>query len=233
MSYFLLEENTKTLLPDEAHHIIKVLRMKIGDIIEATDGQGNVYKGQISSTEPFGIDILSNTHLESPKIRIRVIISAIKIPLLELIIQKLTEIGIDEIIITHTDFSQISLKNIIPKWERFKTIILTACKQSERVYFPEIRIQSLSEIVYSSDSLNIIGNTQYTIRDTIPITHLNIQEVSSINLFIGPEGGFSEQEYTRLIENHQYIPIQLTPHILRSETAAIVGGGIIKMLSTV
>lgn len=232
MSYFLLDERTQSLLPSESHHSIKVLRMKMGDSIEAIDGKGNIYEGKISSIEPFEMQIVNHTHITRPSITTRVIISAIKIPLLELIIQKLTEIGIDEIIITHTDFSQVPLKNITPKLERFKTIIVTACKQSERAYFPEIHIQPLSEISYESNSINIIGNTQYNTKPTIPISELKLKDISSITLCIGPEGGFSEEEYTRLITNNSYIPVQFAPHILRTETAAIVGAGIIKSLYT-
>lgn len=229
MGYFLLDETKQNLLSQESHHIKKVLRMKVGDHIQATDGNGGLYEAQITSLEPFDINIYNNTVVTPSSYRLRLIISAIKTPLLELIIQKLTEIGVDEIIITHTDFSQIPLKQIESKLDRFKTIISTACKQAERTYFPILSIQELEQISYPMDNaLNLIGNTQYTLGDTSRITDIDIETFSSITLFIGPEGGFSEKEYQDLVEKYYYIPVQFTPYILRTETAAMIGAGIIK-----
>lgn len=229
MGYFLLDETKQNLLSQESHHIKKVLRMRIGENIQATDGNGSLYDAKITSLEPFSINIYNSTVIEPSSYRLRIIISSIKIPLLELIIQKLTEIGVDDIIITHTDFSQISLTQIESKLDRFKTIIATACKQSERTYFPNISIQELHQISYPTENaINLIGNTQYTLEKTSHITDIDIDNLSSITLFIGPEGGFSEKEYQDLVEKYQYIPVQLTPYILRTETAAIVGAGTIK-----
>ena len=229
MGYFLLDETKQHLLPQESHHITQVLRMRVGDHIQATDGNGGLYEAKITSLDPFDITIYNSTVVKPSSYRLRLIISAIKVPLLELIIQKLTEIGVDDIIITHTDFSQIPLKQIESKLDRFKTIITTACKQAERAYFPTLSLQELHQISYpTQNSLNLMGNTQYTLGETSRIIDINLDAFSSITLFIGPEGGFSEKEYQDLIEHYQYIPVQFTPYILRTETAAIIGSGIIK-----
>jgi len=229
MGYFVFDPKEQSLIPDEIHHISNVLRLKPNEIIQATDGKGVLYNLKISSLKPFQTEIIDIVTTKRTKPSIRVIVSIIKIPLLELIIQKLTEIGIDEIIITKTDYAQINLKDIKLKQNRWNTIITTACKQSEQVYFPTLTIQELDQIDYTPNSLNLIGDTQYN--KPIPIHSIDIENISDINLLIGPEGGFSQKEYADLLAQYSYMAVSFNPNILRAETAAIVGAGILKSLS--
>lgn len=229
MGYFIFDKEAQSLIADEIHHITNVLRLKPNEIIQATDGKGTLYNLKITSVKPFQTEIIESCSTKKTKPSIRVIVSIIKIPLLELIIQKLTEIGIDEIIITKTDYAQINLKNIMSKQNRWNTIITTACKQSEQVYFPTLTIQELDQIDYTPNSLNLIGDTQYN--KPIPIHNIDIENISDINLLIGPEGGFSQKEYADLLAQYSYMAVSFNPNILRAETAAIVGACILKSLS--
>jgi 16S rRNA (uracil1498-N3)-methyltransferase len=229
MGYFIFDNTTNTLDLDEIHHIKDVLRLKPGANIKATDGKGNLYDLRITNLKPFSLEIINIQNIATNTIHIRCIIATIKVPLLELIIQKLTEIGVDEIIVTKTKFAQINLDKLENKLQRWHTIINTACKQSEQVYFPILSIQELDQINYPTNSLNLIGDTQYS--KASPIHNFDIKGQSDITLLIGPEGGFSQKEYQYLIEHYAYNPVLFTPYILRAETAAIVGAGIIKNLS--
>jgi len=231
MGYFIFDKNTNNLALDEIHHIRDVLRLKPDTNIKATDGQGNLYELNIKSLKPFSVDIVNTPNIPNNNIYIRCIIATIKIPLLELIIQKLTEIGIDEIIITKTKFAQINLEKLETKLNRWKTIIHTACKQAEIVHFPTISIQNLNQIQYPiENNLNLIGDTQYSI-NTPNIKSINLTNIKTTNLLIGPEGGFEKVEYKSLLQQYNYTPITFAPNILRSETAAIVGAGILKNLT--
>jgi 16S rRNA (uracil1498-N3)-methyltransferase len=231
MGYFIFDKNTDNLALDEIHHIKDVLRLKPNTTIKATDGQGNLYELIIKSLKPFSVDIVKTHNLPNNSIYIRCIIATIKTPLLELIIQKLTEIGIDEIIITKTKFAQINLDKLESKLSRWETIIHTACKQAEILHFPTISIQNLHQIQYHTENnLNLIGDTQYSTKAP-DIKTINLTNIKTINLLIGPEGGFEKEEYKDLINQYNYIPITFAPNILRSETAAIVGAGILKNLT--
>ena len=230
MGYFIFDSTTKNLHLDEIHHIKDVLRLKPGASIKATDGKGNLYDLKINSLKPFSLDIINVQNISNNIIYIRCVIATIKIPLLELVIQKLTEIGVDEIIVTKTKFAQINLDKLENKLQRWHTIINTACKQAERVHFPTISIQNIDEIEYEvNNGLNLIGDTQFS-DNPQDIKSINLNNTTNITLLIGPEGGFERQEYTDLLEKYNYIPVTFTPYILRSETAAIVGTGILKNL---
>jgi len=230
MGYFIFDSTTNNLHLDEIHHIKDVLRLKPGASIKATDGKGNLYDLKITSLKPFSLDIINVQNISNNIIYIRCVIATIKIPLLELVIQKLTEIGVDEIIVTKTKFAQINLDKLENKLQRWHTIINTACKQAERVHFPTISIENIDKIEYNIDNnLNLIGDTQFS-DNPQDIKFINLNNTTNITLLIGPEGGFERQEYTDLLEKYNYIPVTFTPYILRSETAAIVGTGILKNL---
>jgi 16S rRNA (uracil1498-N3)-methyltransferase len=229
MGYFIFDTSTNNLKEDEIHHIKDVLRLKPNTSIKAIDGLGNLYNLKINSLKPFSTEILEKNNFSRDKIYTRCIIATIKTPLIELIIQKLTEIGIDEIVITKTNFAQIGLDKLENKLNRWQNIAITACKQSERVYFPKISLQDLDKIEYTDNELRLIGDTQHN-PNSQSILNIDYGNIKNISLLIGPEGGFEIQEYNNLIIKEKYIPIKFAPNILRSETAAIVGAGIIKAI---
>jgi len=230
MGYFIFDFNNQSLRGDEIHHIKDVLRLKPESLLQAIDGSGNLYTLKIKSLKPFQTEIIEHQVMSKPKIALRCIIATIKIPLLELIIQKLTEIGVDEIIITKTNFAQISLDKLDSKLNRWQTISQTACKQAEIAYFPQITIQNLDKIEYTDDELKLIGDTQYS-PEAKGILEIDYNNIDKISLLIGPEGGFEFSEYQNLINKNNYMPVKFGENILRAETAAIVGAGIIKAIN--
>ena len=227
MGYFIFDPEQKSLISDEIHHIKDVMRLKPGNEILATDGKGQEYRLELKNLKPFEVQIIDVRAFPKNPTKVTCIVSSIKVPLLELIIQKLTEIGVDEIIITKTKFSQITLDKLSPKLKRWETIIQNACKQSERAYFPKISIQTLEKIDYKEGSLNLIGDTQYSTNPLL-INDIEISEFTNLNLLIGPEGGFEKSEYESLVNTYNYKSVQFSANILRTETAAIVGTGILK-----
>ena len=232
MGYFILNPDSDSLSESEIHHITRVLRLKQGNHIQCTDTQRHLVTLEIVSIHPF-ITKVHNSHIIPRQYPyIRMIISSIKIPLLEIAIQKITELGVDEIIITETEYSQVSLDSIQAKLPRFEQIIITAMKQSEQVYKPTLSLLPLRDIEYHKGEENYIGDTQYAQQTSHILEYIqNIDSTQSkkISLFIGPEGGFAPSEYDTII--HQgYTPVKLSPYILRTETACIVGAGIISTL---
>lgn len=229
MSYFIFDIHKNNLKEDEIHHIKDVLRFKPNTTIKAVDGVGNLYNLKIISLKPFYAEIIDKKSVPRDEIYTRCIIATIKTPLLELIIQKLTEIGIDEIIITKTNFSQIGIDKLKNKLNRWHNIAITACKQAERAYFPKIYLQNLDEIKYINNEIKLIGDTQYT-PNAKSILEIDYNNIEKISLLIGPEGGFEFNEYNNFVEKEKYIPVKCASNILKSETAAIVIAGIIKAM---
>ena len=209
-----------------SHHIRTVLRLTPGDHILFSNGEGTQWETQITSLDPLRVEIISELQKTVTLPHITLILSAIKPKNIELVLEKVTEIGIDRIILTKTDYSQIPLNTLTKKSTRFKEIIVAAMKQSERATLPELLIIPASEITQYTSELNLVGTTQYTDSPT-KLPHILSQspQPESITLFIGPEGGFSRKEYD--IMQEIFTPVTFGTYVLRAETAAIVGSGIL------
>lgn len=208
---------------EESRHIVKVLRMKIGDFFKITDGKGNFFNAEIINANPKGclVKILSEETQNPQLYQLHLIVAPTKLnDRYEWFLEKATEIGVSEItpIICHH-----SERKII-KPERYERIIQSAMKQSLKAYLP---------ILNEAISFNDFMNLKDSFVDQKFIAHCeedSLEKVSlksallpakKINILIGPEGDFSPEEI-ELGKKAGYIPVTLGESRLRTETAAIV-----------
>jgi len=219
----------------EAHHLKNVLRKKKGDAVFLFDGKGNEYKAEIERIAELNIKlkIVTKTKKDTePEIKINLFQSIPKLKKFDFIIEKSTELGVSKIIpvISERVIPKLSLR-ATDKQSRWKKISLSAAKQCGRTVIPEI-----CSIVNFTDAVKSIGdNTNKSIslipweceQKTTMKQLLSDAKASAahsplaINVFIGPEGGFSNSEI-ELAKKYGVIPVTLGKRILRSETAPIV-----------
>lgn len=217
---------------EDVKHISKVLRCKIGEKIEVCDNENNEYICQIDEIDKniVTLSILEKVQInrESP-LRVTIYQGLPKGPKMEIILQKLTEIGVYEIVpvITKRSVSKIDDKKEDKKLDRWERIIYEASKQSKRGIIPKLsNVLSFDEAIkhMKNNNMNIVPyereNTK-TIKKAIKGVNIN-----SIGIFIGPEGGFEEEEIQE-IENNDGISVTLGPRILRTETASLVASSIV------
>ncbi|WP_349290096.1 16S rRNA (uracil(1498)-N(3))-methyltransferase [Thermoanaerobacterium thermosaccharolyticum] len=217
---------------DDAHHIINVLRFKIGTKLIISNGK-NQYIVTILDIENSSVILKIieeyNQVVESP-INITLYQGLPKSDKMDLIIQKCTEIGIKKIVPVETEFSTIKIKekNIYNKINRWKKISLEASKQSGRSIVPDVLVP-----VGFKDALESLNEFDLCLIPYEKETNMRLKDVLKKNfdaknvcVFIGPEGGFSENEIMAAIE-YGAIPVTLGPRILRTETAGIVTSSII------
>nr|WP_099252545.1 16S rRNA (uracil(1498)-N(3))-methyltransferase [Thermoanaerobacterium thermosaccharolyticum] len=217
---------------DDAHHIINVLRFKIGTKLIISNGK-NQYIVTILDIENSSVILKIieeyNQVVESP-INITLYQGLPKSDKMDLIIQKCTEIGIKKIVPVETEFSTIKIKekNIYNKINRWKKISLEASKQSGRSIVPDVLVP-----VAFKDALESLNEFDLCLIPYEKETNMRLKDVlkknfdaKNICVFIGPEGGFSENEIMAAIE-YGAIPVTLGPRILRTETAGIVTSSII------
>ena len=105
--------------------------------------------------------------------------------------------------------------------ERWRRLILEACKQSRRAWLPTLHAEtSFTEVV---DDIGLGGYTRLVADPSgVSLTELGgVQlEKSNLSLMVGPEGGFSDTE-TAILRGANVIPVRLGDGILRIETAAV------------
>ncbi|ADO83496.1 RsmE family RNA methyltransferase [Ilyobacter polytropus] len=210
----------------DVNHLKNVFRMKEGDQLRVVDGEYEYFCTiVILEKKEITAEINDKKSDEySSKIRIDAALGILKNDKMDLVIQKLTEIGINKIIPTLTKRTIVKLKGKKSKWD---TVSKEALKQCQGVKLVEISEPlKLSEIEYSDYDLVLLPyecaeNTR--IKDVLNNSEKTLKKILYL---IGPEGGFSEEEVAYLQENNAKV-ITLGKRILRAETAAIVVGGVL------
>ena len=200
---------------DLVNQIFKVLRLKEGEKIILGDGKCNEYLTEILSlnNNKIVVKILNKTVNDSEPIKeVRLYCAILKKENFELVVQKATEIGINEIIPLITSRTIKTGLNL----NRLNIITKEAAELSGRGIIPNIYEPIEYKKALNRDGINILYHTN----NQEPYTVSSINN-SKINIFIGPEGGFTDEEIQLAIENNFNIK-SLGPLILRAETAAII-----------
>lgn len=216
----LIPNTSAQTLPSTIHrHAIQVLRLKQGDMIRLFDGQGAEYEATLisvdkrSSTVQLGERLPSE--IKSP-LSITLIQGISKGDRMDIAIQKAVELGVSKIIPVITERCNVQLKaeRSDKKWTHWHGVIVSACEQSGRNILPELApIMPLQQAVAECQNGWILSPVAQTSLSALPP-----QEV--MNIAIGPEGGFSDEELLS-VEQNGFQSLRFGPRILRTETAAI------------
>ena len=227
-----LENNTCTIEGEDVKHISKVLRCKIGEELEVCDSDNNEYICEITNIDKSTVelDILEKVDIKRESdLKIKLYQGLPKGPKMEMILQKLTEVGVDEIILVQTKRSVVKVddKKEDKKIERWERIIYEAAKHSKRGKIPKLRgVLSFKEALVDMQN-NDFNIAPYENERTKSIKQaIKSLDISNIGIFVGPEGGFDESEI-QAIENINGQSVSLGPRILRTETASVVASSIV------
>lgn len=213
------------LFGEDEKHIKTVLRARVGEELTLCDGEGVDYQCRIASMERgVLLDILSKEACETePKTKITLYQGLPKADKMELIIQKCVELGVDRIVAVSTERAIVKLdKKESKKLERWQKIAEAAAKQSGRGKIPEIGQQVLKfkEAVAEATALDDAIIPYEKEQETGIRQFVQGFQGESIGVFIGPEGGFAEEEIA-LAQEKGITPITLGKRILRTETAGM------------
>ena len=215
--------------PEESHHAVDVLRLRSGDSAAIFDGKGTEARVRLTqvSADEVSYETLSTARTPPPSCRIRFGQALIKPVGMDLLIQKLTELGVSEIwpIASERSISKPSgEKRISHRWE---SIALSACKQSGQNWLPKIHeVGPLDNFLSAPNPAppagRIIGSLQPEAKP-LPALLAAVRQVGklpALDLLIGPEGDFTPSEIGRA-RSAGFQPASLGPLVLRSETASL------------
>ena len=208
------------LYDSDIHHIKNVMRGKENDKIEVVYDE-TVYICCIKNIDPLELTVI-NTIKESKDMNVDLIVavSLVQEQKFDLIIQKLTELGVTRIIPVKTVRSIVKLddKKIDKKIMRWQTICKEASEQSKRTNVPKIeQIKTLKELVNEKTDISLLCSLN---EETKFIDAYLTDDIKKILFVIGPEGGFTEDEEQYLL-SHNFKPVSLGKRVMRVETAAI------------
>jgi len=216
------------------HQIRDVLRLKPGDRVILLDNSGWEYQvevGEVRRERVAGHILQKSLAASEPRTKITLYQSFLKGRAFESVLEKCTEVGVVAFVpVVAARCIVSSLEDIgEKKLERWRRIILEAAEQSRRGRLPVLRPPSLLRQAWQEASrggLTVVpweGESGNSLRSVLRGAQ---PTPFSVNLFIGPEGGFTEEE---IEQGHRYgaIPVTLGPRILRAEMAGVVAAAAI------
>lgn len=232
MSYFLTSEKLTvhtniSISGEEARHILLARRTKIGDSITLQDNSYTQFRCRVIEVKKTTLVVTVEEKLSAPKepqTTVTLFQALIAETALDIIIQKMTELGCANIVFFQAHFSPHSFSKVAQKIPRWQRIALEAAKQSNRTHAPEIMlVPSLEAAVPKMDQTEICFILD-PVKGPKSIPH---KSFSSVSFVVGPEGGFSQAEINLLKTLSHHETLYLGPRILRAETAAIAGMSIL------
>ncbi len=221
--------DTICITGSDVNHIKNVLRLELGKEILINDRQGIDYKCIINKIEDHVIYTkILQQHCSSTEPLVETVLfqSLVKGEKMEFVILKSIEIGVTTIIPIMTERCVVKIesdKKLQTKWDRWNKIAESAAKQSKRGIVPEVKhpLSFKEAVAFANDKLTCAcipfeNEEKYSLK-----TFLRTTTFDALGIFIGPEGGFTDEE-VRFATNSGIKPVTLGKRILRSETAGLV-----------
>jgi 16S rRNA (uracil1498-N3)-methyltransferase len=202
---------------DDAHHLVRVLRLARGELVTVADGQGQWRPCRVAATSPrLALEPDGPVRLEPPATpAVSVGFALTKGGRPEWVVQKLTELGVDRVV-------PFVARRSVVRWEgerarrqaeRLRAVARQAAMQSRRARLPEV-----AEVVGFFELVGSEATAQVALADrdgTAPSLELT-------TVLVGPEGGWSEEELALGMAR-----VRLGTHVLRSETAAVAAAALV------
>lgn len=210
----------QVVLDDEntVHHLVNVLRAQVGTkirIFNEANGEWLAEVAFVLKRKSITLNILSFIRNAEPRSKISLAFALVKPERTKFIIEKATEIGVNELIPIISDRCIARSLNT----EKAQAYAINAVEQSERLLVPFIReAQKLQDFFSRYNSGTIVFCNEF--EENVSIREMNKEDENQIVL-VGPEGGFTNEERLLALSHQNVKSVYLTKNILRSETAAI------------
>ena len=222
----------KEILLDEdtSKHIVQVLRMKIGEQLNLTDGKGNLLTCEIINDHKkhCSVKVINSQFTAQHSRKVTIAISLLKNSnRFEWFLEKATEIGISEIIPLICERTEKEKF----RQDRMEGIIISAMLQSQQCLLPVLHkpiaynaIFQQKEVIHASQKFiaHCIDNQKRNLADLVN------ESLSSQIILIGPEGDFTPDEIQLAVQNH-FDAVSLGNTRLRAETAAVVSAALLSI----
>jgi len=219
-SAFNFSKRIVTLTSDEARHLREVLRLKPGDEVSVFNGAGKEFRCAVVQARREFAELELQEEIEAARpespLKITLAVALLKGEKFDLVVQKGTELGVNEFVPLITRYADIKLRDksdAVKRVARWQRIALEAAKQSGRALVPKVgEPKPLGYVLTLSEQCFLFSE-----RGGHGLTQMDTDEVTAI---IGSEGGWSEEELDEARAAGAQL-ITLGGRILRAETAAI------------
>lgn len=221
----LPESGRFALTGDVAHHLGTVMRARPGATVRLGDGRGGTAEATIlaASRDQLMLQIEHRETADPPRLRIHIAFAPPRLQRAEWLFEHGTEVGV-------AVFHPLWTTRTRPQGERperWQKIVTAAAGQCDRAWLPAIEpARELGEFLKRPD----LPARRFVATATAAALAASDASADTI-LLVGPEGGFTADELAAAIAAG-FVPRGLGPHTLRTETAALVGAGLLLAQST-
>lgn len=211
-----LSKNSWEILEKECHHLISVIRVKIGDVIEVVDGNGHLAKVEITAVKKKNVEftVLEELKGDDHQKQHAIAIGALKPKSYDILIPILSELGVGKLMIFHQKGSgkfRIDKKLV----ERLNRQSLQSMKQCKRLM--PLEVEAHDAIPFGE----FARFNKKLIMDPSASTSLKECDLGESAVFVvGGEAGLSQEEFD-LLRGNGFEPVVGSQHVMKATTAAI------------
>lgn len=217
-----------SLKETEHHHLVRVMRTQLGDQIELVNGEGVLAQATVQAIEKQRTELLIISVERALKPTEVILVQALpKMPRLDWIVEKGTELGVTQLWLFAGQKSEKKELNAHQQ-ERLKAILISAMKQSGRLFLPLLRwMPPLAQWKEPLMSCAFYGDPSPQAPLLKQAWNATAACQKGVSFFVGPESGWSQSELQRFQEL-SVKPVRLHPYVLRTETAGLAALALIQ-----
>ena len=207
------------LTAERLHYCVHVHRMQCGDQLYVSDGAGRGAIFELSLSESkYYLKQMTEADEQDNIAPIRLFFGMPKGDKLDRVVRQLSELGIAELCLVRFERNVVRLEGsrLDKRLERLKRIATEAARQSERS-----SVMKISGAYSIREALDLTHPSAFFLDPTSDLSLPNLEMNDPVDLFVGPEGGFSPSERTTM-SDYGLMNARVGETILRTETAAIV-----------
>lgn len=218
----------------EGRHAATVRRLRVGERLLLSDGQGGLAQCEVTGTgrDALDLSVLDRWTVPEPALRVRLVQALIKGDRGELAVELATEAGVDAVVPWRAS-------RCVARWEdgprgakalaRWRGTAVQAAKQARRAWTPQVAepvdTSGLVDLVRAADAALVLHESA-----TTPITAAELPRSGELVLVVGPEGGIAPEELETVTAAGAR-PVRLGPTVLRASSAAAVALGALGVLT--
>ena len=222
-------DGSVTLSDDETRHLRDVLRMKPDETARIFDGEGREFLARIVSVgkRETVLEVIDEVQPAAPEsdLDLTLAVTLFKNDKFDLVIQKAVELGVARIMPLVSFRSEVRLRDVAKKADRWQKIALEATKQCERArVMPIDEVRELGDLLADSAATGGLL-VMFSEKDGGGIPENGNRK--KITALVGPKGGWEDFEIESA-KQRAFIPVKLGRRIMRAETAAITFAGILQ-----
>jgi 16S rRNA (uracil1498-N3)-methyltransferase len=218
------DRKVPTLNREEIHHLVRVRRVRTGETIEILNGRGDILTCTVEQVSGKELE-LTITELQKTvpePVRRHLLVALPKGKTFPTLLHKAVELGVSEITPLLTENSEVPPSRADRKSDRWESVLVEAVKQSGNAWMPLLNVPTrLPEVLKNPNrgGLRLCAALQQGSLPLLEVLEKSYPESGDIEVFVGPEGDFSEKEYALLHQSGCHF-VTLGQVVLKVETAA-------------